>query len=380
MAYERLICETIVKRDNADATVTLNENGGLTVHTDLELRQSTLSMLKMFESAGKPVDIELTEAALTFGELSKVRGTINRWAILADRLAKNDTFTIEKSKTAVKLTAEQSVIDTIRSGHMTKLEHKNAELSGSDGKSYKISNIRKDGHFGAGAGKAAGLTEEKTSVGRLNQLIAEYGVDGILSLKIGGTVYKVKKAEITKKPSTSKTAPKSDFNFVDGAGRPNVWISYKKDGKSAKDFNQFGGISEKVPFVFNHPETVSFLADAIEKYPDGLPPATTIGRHIKDKTLGLVAVYGRDYGHALGPENVTIIIHSAPENLTAHEVSPGVFELTTKKGSIHLNGQQLTGEYSPMYMARYTNRNSSGLKNARAGIFPQGSRKVNALI
>ena len=79
--------------------------------------------------------------------------------------------------------------------------------------------------------------------------------------------------------------PKSDFHLVDINGNEIVWISHK-DGKTAKDFQQWGGISQaKEPSVYSNEEVQTFVKDLKTAYPNGLPRETTLFRKIKNKQL-----------------------------------------------------------------------------------------------
>ena len=63
-----------------------------------------------------------------------------------------------------------------------------------------------------------------------------------IDLKIGKRT--VECAGIISTPHVGRYAPKADFSIVDSQNNQVAWISHK-DGKSAKDFQQYGGMTDK---------------------------------------------------------------------------------------------------------------------------------------
>ena len=150
-----------------------------------------------------------------------------------------------------------------------------------------------------------------------------------------------------------------------------IWISHK-DGSRAKDFQQWGGISErKEPKIFNHKETQKFIEDLKRVYPDGLPPATTLFRHIKDEKLKMWSVYGNEYGSKMGEQNVTVLLQG-PVSL---KKSGRNYLLDSNH--VHFNGDSVDGDgYDPVLMAIFKgDRSDAGVKGTRIDISPVGGRK-----
>jgi hypothetical protein len=240
-------------------------------------------------------------------------------------------------------------------------------VGATDGKLYKMSDIGKSQEFG-GKGSGASTVKEdqelKSLRDQLNKIKSDISMPNV-PIKIGTKVYKVYDVEST--PGT----PKSDFHLLDSNAREIVWISHK-DGKGPKDFQQWGGISQRSePDIFRHPEVQAFIKDLKEKYPDGLPRATTLYRKIKDNKLKKMSVYGNKYGQNLGRQNVSIMIQG-PVKL---KMSGSSYEFVSNH--VHLNGEDMTGGFEPVLTAIYKgDRSDAGVKGTRIVIMPIEGRKM----
>jgi hypothetical protein len=238
----------------------------------------------------------------------------------------------------------------------------------SDGvEEHSLSKIVKNSEFG-GKGAGGGLIKEEQAQKDLQTEIddAIKKNKSPITIKCGRNEYK----NIVGVEKTSGT-PKSDFHLINTQGIAVIWISHK-DGSTAKDFQQWGGISErKEPMIFNHRETQKFISDLKRVYPQGLPAATTVFRHIKDKNLKFYSVYGNKYGESLGEQNVTILLQGPPglKKVGDH------YELTANH--VHLNGDSVDGDgFDPVLMAIYKgDRSDAGVKGTRIVISPVGGRK-----
>jgi hypothetical protein len=163
--------------------------------------------------------------------------------------------------------------------------------------------------------------------------------------------------------------------LVDGSGKEVVWISHK-DGKRARDFQQWGGVTESAePEIFRHPETQKWLKDLSTLYPNGMPPGPTVFRKIKDKRLKMLSVYGNEFGRTLSRQNTSLMLQG---DVKLRKLG-GYYEITAYH--IHLNGDDLDGtEYEPVLTAKFTTGRKFGqLQNTRALILPEGGRKMNEL-
>ena len=244
-------------------------------------------------------------------------------------------------------------------------------LLGEDGNEYKLSDLEKSAEFGgkgAGSGTLKEDIELQSLIKQLND-IRKKQKTGTVPIKVGGKTFNVADAITT--PGT----PKSDFHLVDGDGKEVVWISHK-DGRTARDFQQWGGISKRSePTIFSHPETQSFIDDLKKTYPDGLPRRTTLYRKIKDDKLKNFSVYGNQYGNDEGRQNVSILIQG-PVKL---QKSGNVYKFVSNH--VHYNGEKMTGDFEPVLTAIYKgDRSDAGVKGTRIVIMPIAGRKMTGEI
>jgi len=230
-----------------------------------------------------------------------------------------------------------------------------------------LNSLVKNHEFG-GKGAGGSLAAEETAIRQTREAIENAISEnkGPINIKCGTKIYKnivgVEKTEGT---------PKSDFHLIDSDKKAVVWISHK-DGARAKDFQQWGGISErKEPMIFGHKETQKFIADLKKTFPTGLPPATTLYRHIKDENLKMLSVYGNQFGGKMGEQNVTVLLQG-PVKLTKSGTN-----YILDSNHVHYNGQSVDGDgYDPVFMAIYKgDRSDAGVKGTRIVISPVGGRK-----
>lgn len=185
---------------------------------------------------------------------------------------------------------------------------------------------------------------------------------GVLEMIVG------KQTVIVSGVETTPGVPKSDFHLVDDKGNEVAWISHK-DGTKPSDFQQYGGLSNAI--FKTHPEVISFMKDVKEKYPDGMPPRTSVSRPVKDRKLANQSVWGTDFGRKRGRNNVDEF-HQGPMKVvkvgTKYKITSNHYDT---------NGSVPTGEYSCIFFARYTGDRGANIAgifqpNARIGVFPKG--------
>lgn len=160
-----------------------------------------------------------------------------------------------------------------------------------------------------------------------------------ITLKIGNKTYKDVIA-LVGVPGT----PKADFVVVDKDKTELCWISYKA-GSTAKSFQQYSGISEKLnKDIFNDPEVAYFRKQVVQR---------DIGKgfymKIDDSDLKRKSIYGKDYRKKFGKNNVTFFVQGEPK-------------ITNKNGVVRLNFgtklcrngtlNRLTSDYEPTLGAR----------------------------
>ena len=180
--------------------------------------------------------------------------------------------------------------------------------------------------------------------------------------------------------------PKADFKIVDEDSEPFIFISHK-DGKSAKDFQQYGGISDAD--ILNHPEVVAFLAK-IKSISTDFAELPVGGREfavpIKDPKLASMSIFGADFGGNFGLNNVHLVMQgNIILDPIKSEYGEGCYTLNAS-GHVILN-PALTGNklmlsendpYWPVLYVRYSEGKggSYGFKNARIFIWPLDNNAV----
>lgn len=179
--------------------------------------------------------------------------------------------------------------------------------------------------------------------------------------------------------------PKADFQLIDENGASFVFISHK-DGKTAKDFQQYGGVSDEK--LRNHPEVVEFLAlmKEVSKDVDNDFSKLDVREYavpIKDPKLAEMAMFGNDVGGSFSIDNVQLVMQGdiILDPIKSDE-GEGCYALNAS-GHVMLN-PALTGNklqisssdsYWPcLYVSFRTGMGGSyGFKNARFFIWPLGN-------
>jgi len=284
-----------------------------------------------------------------------------RVEVFLKKYQNKDMFELINSNKVIFI-PQKEIIEAIKKRQTTT----NIKLITIDGISYKFSDLKKNKEFG-GKGEGAGTLKEDRELLSLKKQINDAKIkeaSSTIFLKIKNIKYEVFDAFST--PGT----PKSDFHLIDIHGNEIVWISHK-DGKTAKDFQQWGGISQsKEPSIYSNEEVQSFIKDLKISYPDGLPRETTLFRKIKSKQLKMLAVYGNRYGNSLGQQNVTILLQGEVKLQKQNS------NYTLTAYNVHYNGDDITETFEPVLMAIYKgDRSDAGVKGTRIVISPIGGRK-----
>jgi hypothetical protein len=177
--------------------------------------------------------------------------------------------------------------------------------------------------------------------------------------------------------------PKADFKIVDEEDVPFIFISHK-DGKTAKDFQQYGGISDKK--IYNHPEVVEFV-NKMRSINTDFSELPVGGREfavlIKDPKLAAMSIFGSELGGSFGLDNVHLIMQG-DIILDPIKTDYGEGCYTLSASGHYLLNPALTGnrlsmsEADPYWPVLYVSYRSGqggtyGFKNARFGIWPSGS-------
>lgn len=235
-----------------------------------------------------------------------------------------------------------------------------------NGQNIRLTELYKDSEF---SGRTQATTaQEDAEIVRLNtqlKKIMDSSGSDFIPLKVGKNTYQAGLCEST--PGT----PKCDFHFLGQNGY--VGHVSHKAGSGPRGFQQWAGTSLRVePTIYNHPETQAFINTLREMFPNGIPPATTVGRKIQDEMLKKLAVYGKDYGGPVGENNVDVTMQG-----TLNIIKRGTYYELTSSGHKMNNGERITGGYEPILLAVYKgDRSDHGIKGARITINPLGGRTV----
>lgn len=288
--------------------------------------------------------------------------------VFIKKLNEGTPFEVKGGKKVV-LQKPTDAEDTLRRGSNSELSK--MQFGGEDGVVYKLSDIVKSKEFG-GKGAGGGTIKEDRELASLREQIdaaKKAEASATIPIKVGSKIYQVSDAAST--PGT----PKSDFHLLDTDGKEIVWISHK-DGKTAKDFQQWGGMSQsKEPKIFGHKEVQQFVKDLKKIYPNGLPNATTLARTISDDNLKMMSVYGNEYGKPYSRQNTSLMLQGA---VKLNKVGRS-YEITAYH--THLNGEKMTDTYEPVFMAIYKgDRSDFGVKGTRIVIAPMGCRKITSFM
>ena len=301
-------------------------------------------------------------AALTVSELFKYDWRVE---IFLRKYEGNEDFTLVGGR-KVKLVSDKDIMAAIKKQDRTTLNK--LGLIDTKGNRYSFGKLEKTAEFG-GKGAGAGTAKEDIELASLQKQIDDLKKElasHSVPIKVGRTVYQAARAE-----STYGT-PKSDFHLLDNDGNEIVWISHK-DGRLPKDFQQWGGMTEKG--IESDSEVQDFVRAVHERFGSEIPRATTVARKIRRAALKNKSVYGIKYGSSLGQQNVSILIQG-PVKLKKNGRN---YEFTSNH--IHFNGDRITNGFEPVLMAMYKgDRNQFGVKGARFAIQPLERRKITEFI
>ncbi len=213
--------------------------------------------------------------------------------------------------------------------------------------------------------EAQGQASVRIEIEALAGLMKQLKQLGSANIKIGGKIYK----NISGGRKVEGT-PKADLALTNTDGEDVIFISHK-DGDSAKDFQQYGGVSA----VSDHPEVQSFaqaVRDNKEVKKNGgvMVRGGGFKRKVKDKKLILQSMYGLNYGGPFSKNNVQIICQGP---LRLEKLSGNTYEL--KSNHDMLNGQLPVEGYVAYFMATFrSDRKDMDIKYCRIGIYPVDTR------
>lgn len=256
-----------------------------------------------------------------------------------------------------------------------------------------IGKLKKTGDFG-GEPSGKRTKKEKLALGQLDEVIKKAIDDNggnpiniTFKLEDGTYINTYNGIVGVKGADSEQPFKKADFIlFSQDANK--IYVSHK-DGTLPADFQQWSGITLKSgEEIYTHPEITDFIETlkktptAVEKRGDEyfMKPKITVGRKIKDNQLKLFAIFGSEYSDSGegSLENVDIVAQGL---FKLDKVSDGTYELSathllSRKG---FKGNFGKG-YEPILVARKGDRNTSGIQNCRAVIYPEKGRTIQLMI
>lgn len=265
---------------------------------------------------------------------------------------------------------DKSEYDDVAAGMNTKGFSKKLKIQSGGYVNYP-KDFLKTGEFG-GKGKGSGVAAEnaalKLATTALNKVLTKEAQPTIM-LKVGKRT--VECAGIISTPNPGGRDPKSDFAIVNLKGDMVAHISHKA-GRTAKDFQQYGGVTD----LKGNKEIESFMKDVIAKHPGGLGSGDTYYRKIKSNDLIQQSVYGIKAGSKSVDVNNVDEFH---QGTMQFKKKGGAYIITsTHKGIV---GQTPKGPYEAILVARYNKRKGTYgsliLQNSRIGIFPMAKITKN---
>ena len=231
----------------------------------------------------------------------------------------------------------------------------------------------KTGDFG-GRGAGSGTNAETMAMNYfndgLNKILQREGVPEI-KLRINNRTVMCA-AMVKTEGKYGGYEPKSDMTIIDAQGKPVAYISHKA-GRTAKDYQQYGGLSDKaLPTKYhNNKDVKKFMQDILKQKPDGLQSGDSYYRPVRDPNLVKMMMYGPEYGKKPSISNVDEF-HLGNMMLKGKKEGPYVIT-SVHKGT---NGEVPKGQFEAVLFARFQARRGDAraagevLKNARVGVFP----------
>lgn len=239
-------------------------------------------------------------------------------------------------------------------------------ISNDEAVETSTSALIKTGEFG-GKGSGSGTEKEDMALADATTKLAGLNNGQAVTLIVNNKAYE----GITGMTSIPKT-PKADFAYKAG-DTPVIFVSHK-DGKTAKDFQQYGGLTQAG--IVNHPEVQDFIQAVKNSLQD---PTQMVGgggftRPIQDPELMRKLVYGPEF-NAEGPygEDNVQVLYQGTIQYKADPQNPGAFLV----GSNHTinNPNVPEGDYAPTFYATFRrNRNQFGIKDIRFGAYTRAFR------
>lgn len=305
---------------------------------------------------------------LQHSDLKKMLGTKLRLDIFIDKITTGSSFLT--SKGAVKL----DLMQTVDGSKWTPKELKalmakggfTATFTGRNEKNVAVKvsypkDFLKNEDFG-GKGKGSGTVKEDAALKQFRKVLegvkSEYGIPYV-PIKVNGRV--VNAVDVVSTPGT----PKSDFHLIDMYGKSVAWFSHK-DGTTAKEYQQYGGLTELSRKFPNHKEIVDFINAVRTASGGALASGTSYMRPLQDKDVAKAAIFGIDYDSGKpGIQNVDLLLQGNIKLIKSGNVWKIDSAHTIEHGDIP------TQDYTPQLFVRKGDRNNFGVSNSRFMVAPK---------
>ena len=228
----------------------------------------------------------------------------------------------------------------------------------------------KTGEFG-GRGAGSGTSAETMAMNYFNDNLNKKLTQvkrSFINLSINGRTVQCA-AMVKTEGKYQGREPKSDMTIVDHKGNPVAFISHKA-GRSAKDYQQYGGLSYAQ--YQNNTDIQSFMDDVIDATGGELSTGQSYYRPIKDNKLIREAMYGPEYSRRVASISNVDEFHLGNMELSGSGRGPYTIQ-SVHKGT---NGEIPKGEFTAVFFARFQGSRGDAraggrvLKKARVGIFP----------
>lgn len=307
-------------------------------------------------------------------KLTDLRKDENRVRTFIRKIKEKEPFaTVSKGDVTIAMNQYDEVMMFMNADGKFPKAGTNMMVQTSKGKMKIPGDFLKTGDFG-GRGAGSGTNAETLAMNafneHLNKILQREGVPQI-ELKINGRSVMCA-AMVKTEGKFQGYEPKSDMTIVDVKGNLTAFISHKA-GRSAKDYQQYGGLSDKaLPQKYhNNKDVKKFMKDIISLRPNGLTSGDSFYRPLKDKQLTGMMMYGPLYG---GQPSIHNVDEFHLGNMTLKGRGEGPYTIqSTHKG---VNGDMPTGQFQAVLFVRYQARRGDAkaagevVVNARVGVFP----------
>lgn len=334
-----------------------------------------VALLESLISEAIEQKFSLKETNLSRGQLKKYESRVRKFVqqILAqtpfetvDGEVINITSLVDGPTEFDLQSNEEEMIDSIISNQGSLLVKGSIDDKDVTLNSNRLKKTKDYGGRGAGSGTRVEDAALADAVFGLNKLNDGKAVD----ISFNGVVY----SDIVTATTVPKT-PKADFSFDNSKGERVIFVSHKA-GKSAKDFQQYGGVTA----IADNPEVQSFVQAVKDNLqdPNQMEPGRGFRRKVESPELIRKTVYGLNFEPKTnyGINNVQGLLQGPLKFTKVGEEETGepIYEMSSNHTI--LNPDLPEGDYEAyFYVTMRRNRNQFGIKDARFGIYTEAFKR-----